>query len=209
MESRANPWSGFLDAASSFCAMSRTELLLNRLDEIGKSLARRESALALIGLGSIGVEVDRLDAFSDLDFFVIVKPESKPSYLEDLSWLTEIAPFAYYFANTEAGYEFLYEDGVFCEFAVFEDHELMKASFAPGRIVWKAEGVDDAISIPKHPPIRPAPQPTEKLIGEALTNLYIGLLAISAAKSFQLCASSRGTLLTVFSNYPKKSRRLQ
>jgi hypothetical protein len=156
--------------------MTRPKLLLKRLDEIGKSLARRDDALALIGLGSIGVEVDRLDSFSDLDFFVIVKPNSKPNYLEDLSWLTEIAPVAYYFANTSAGYKLLYEDGVFCEFAVFEEDELMDAVFAPGRIVWKASGVDDAIRIPKHLPTRPAPQPTEKLIGEALTNLYIGLL---------------------------------
>jgi hypothetical protein len=34
-------------------------LLLKRLDEIGRSLARSGHALALIGLGSVGVELER------------------------------------------------------------------------------------------------------------------------------------------------------
>jgi lincosamide nucleotidyltransferase B/F len=49
-----------------------TQSLLTRLDEIGQSLAHSGHALALIGLGSDGQELDRLDASSDLDFFVIV-----------------------------------------------------------------------------------------------------------------------------------------
>ena len=155
--------------------MDQTELLLKRLNEISASLSRKNTALALIGLGSIGVDIGRLDPYSDLDFFVIVKPGSKPQYLEDLSWLTNIAPVAYYFANTQDGYKLLYEDGVFCEFAVFADDELANAVFAPGRIIWKAAGVDDAIRIPKHSPTKPPQQSTEWLIGEALTNLYIGL----------------------------------
>lgn len=155
--------------------MNQTEFLLRRLAEIGESLAKKNTALALIALGSIGVDMGRLDQFSDLDFFVIVKPGSKPKYLEDLSWLTNIAPVAYYFANTPDGYKLLYEDGVFCEFAVFAEDELTNAVFAPGRIVWKAEGVDEAIQVPKHPPTKPPQQSTEWLIGEALTNLYVGL----------------------------------
>jgi hypothetical protein len=47
--------------------------LLYRLDEIGKSLEKSGHALALIGLGSVGLELERLDQYSDLDFFVIVQ----------------------------------------------------------------------------------------------------------------------------------------
>ena len=156
--------------------MRQTEFLLTRLDEIGHALSQQSTALALIGLGSVGVERDRLDQFSDLDFFVIVKPGSKPRYLEDLSWLTRIAPVAYYFPNTPDGYKLLYQDGVFCEFAVFEEAELREAVFAPGRVVWQAAGVDAAIGIPKHFSRQAQPRQTEWLIGEALTNLYVGLL---------------------------------
>ncbi|NKQ34991.1 MAG: hypothetical protein HF973_05165 [Chloroflexi bacterium] len=156
--------------------MNDTERLLSRLDQIGQSLSRQDTALALIGLGSVGLELDRLDRFSDLDFFVIVQAGSKPHYLQDLTWLTGIAPVAYTFANTPDGYKLLYEDGVFCEFAVFEEVELAQAVFAPGRIVWKASGVSEKIGLPKrHDKDRQRPS-TEWLLGEALTNIYVGLL---------------------------------
>ena len=89
---------------------------------------------------------------------------------------TGIAPVAYYFANTPNGYKLLYEDGVFCEFAVFEETELAQAAFAPGRIVWKAPGVNEAIGIPKHHENGRQRPSTEWLLGEALTNMYVGLL---------------------------------
>ena len=156
--------------------MNRPQSLLNRLDAIGRSLAGRESALALIGLGSVGLERDRLDSFSDLDFFVIVQPGTKAGYLQDLSWLTDIAPVAYYFQNTKDGYKLLYEDGIFCEFAVFEEAELAPIPFAPGRIIWKAPGVDERLTVPQHAHERAQEAPAEAwLLGEALTNLYVGL----------------------------------
>jgi lincosamide nucleotidyltransferase B/F len=45
----------------------KVQNLLQRLDEIGSSLERSKHALALIGLGSVGLECDRLDSYSDLD----------------------------------------------------------------------------------------------------------------------------------------------
>ncbi len=50
-----------------------TQSLLKRLDEIGLSLERSGHGLALLGLGSVGLELDRIDAYSDLDFFAIVE----------------------------------------------------------------------------------------------------------------------------------------
>ena len=155
--------------------MSKKELLLSRLNEIGDSLAQRKTALALIGLGSMGKDIDRLDNFSDLDFFVIVKDGSKADYIDDLSWLSDIAPIAYAFRNTVDGYKLLYADGVFCEFAVFEMVELLQAAYAPGRIIWKVEGIDEKIRNPqkKTPPRHQSS--VEWLVGEALSNLYVGL----------------------------------
>lgn len=48
------------------------EQLLARLDDIGAALLRSGHALALIGLGSVGLERRRLDRYSDLDFVVVV-----------------------------------------------------------------------------------------------------------------------------------------
>lgn len=155
--------------------MNSIDLLLNRINEIGKVLSKKDSALALIGLGSVGLELDRLDQFSDLDFFVIVKAGFKQQYLEELSWLKEVAEVSYCFMNTQDGYKLLFSDGVFCEFAVFEEDELNNAVFTPGRIVWKAEGVSDQIAIPQRGVDGRQQHSVEWLVGEALTNLYVGL----------------------------------
>jgi hypothetical protein len=155
--------------------MPDPELLLNRLNQIGESLSKIDTSLALIGLGSVGVDLERLDRFSDLDFFVIVESGSKDPYLENLDWLTSVAPVAYYFQNTPDGYKLLYEDGVFCEFAVFDEEELKEAAFSPGRMIWKVKGVDETIKIPQRSSDKTQYHSTEWLVGEVLTNLYVGL----------------------------------
>ncbi|MCU0488570.1 MAG: hypothetical protein MUE67_06435 [Anaerolineales bacterium] len=148
---------------------------IRRLDEIAASLQQRPDALALIGLGSVGRELQRLDAFSDLDFFVLVEPGSKAAYLDSLDWLSGIHPIAYAFKNTVDGYKLLFADRIFCEFAVFETHELAGIPFAPGRVVWKRETVAESISQPGNFPAPGHSRGLEWLLGEALTNLYIGL----------------------------------
>ena len=150
-------------------------LLLKRLDEIGHSLEQSKHALALIGLGSVGVELDRLDRHSDLDFFVIVEEGYKRAYIDSLEWLSDIHPIGYSFLNTEDGYKLLFEDGIFCEFAVFERSELKNIPFAPGRIVWKREDIIEDLSQPFSKPSAHSKRSKGWLLGEALTNLYVGL----------------------------------
>ncbi len=150
--------------------------LLTRLNEIGRSLESTGKALALLGLGSAGKDRERMDAYSDLDFFAIVAEGGKPAFLENLSWLTGIAPGAYWFKNTVDGYKFLYEDGIFCEFAVFEPDELPAIAFAEGQSVWTAQGFDPANLKPTSTQGRYTPnKDLEWQLGEALTNLYVGM----------------------------------
>lgn len=149
--------------------------LLKRLDAIGQSLARSGHALALIGLGSVGLEQQRLDEWSDLDFFAIVEPGYKQAYIENLDWLLVLGPAAYYFRNTPDGYKFLYADRIYCEFAVFEPDELEKAVYPPGRMVWKRADVPDGWAVPRRGPKPPEKSDPAWLLGEALTNLYVGL----------------------------------
>ena len=149
--------------------------LLNRLDDIGQALEKGSHALALIGLGSVGLELDRLDSYSDLDFFVIVEEGYKLAYLNSLRWLSDVHPMAYSFHNTEDGYKVLFKDGIFCEFAVFEPAELENIPFAPGRIVWKKVDVPDTLGQPTSFPTAPQKRDKDWLLGEALTNIYVGL----------------------------------
>lgn len=148
--------------------------LLARLDAIGAALAASGRALALIGLGSSGAETDRLDRYSDLDFFAIVEPGARESYLSDLAWCGAAHPLAYAFRNTPDGYKLLFADGIFCEFAVFEPQALAAAQFAAPRLVWCRDDFDPALATAPAAPVRD-PQPTEWLLGEALTNLFVGL----------------------------------
>ena len=122
--------------------MPSPEQLLARLEAIGRALEVTGHGLALIGLGSVGVELDRLDAFSDLDFFAIVEPGHKGALMADLSWLAAAGPMAYAFQNTADGYKLLFDDDIFCEFAIFEPAELAGIPFAPGRVVWRQPHVD-------------------------------------------------------------------
>ncbi|EGJ09512.1 hypothetical protein [Rubrivivax benzoatilyticus] len=155
--------------------MSPSEALLTRLDTIARSLAASGQALALIGLGSVGRETARLDAWSDLDFFAIVEPCAKARYLDHLDWLDAAHPLAWHFRNTADGHKALMADGVFCEFAVFEPQELAAIPFAPGRLVWARDGVDPAIVEPRRPlPAATLPDETW-IVGEALSNLLVGL----------------------------------
>jgi hypothetical protein len=164
---------------------TRKQLLLERLDEIGRCLERTGHALALIGLGSAGAERDRMDEYSDLDFFAIVEDGCKQRYLGELDWLDRAQPIAYCFRNTADGYKLLFQDGVFCEFAVFEPAELREVPFCRGRIVWKQAHIEDSIAIPARSAAPPHPRARDWLIGEALTNLYVGL-----------CRHRRGELLS-------------
>jgi hypothetical protein len=177
------------------------ERLLRRLDDIGASLARRDDAIALIGLGSVGVDLARLDEHSDLDFFVIVDEGAKPAYLASIQWLEAAAPVHYSFENSVDGRKVLFEDGIFAEYAVFSLPELEGAGFSPGRIVWRRADAPVGVEVPdrlggRSPYLTPHYQ-----ANEILTNLYVGLHRdargerLSAARLIQVHAVDRAITL--------------
>lgn len=171
--------------------------LLQRLDAIGRSLATDPDALALIGMGSVGLELERLDEYSDLDFFVIVQDGAQAKFLDDLAWLERVATVAYRFRNNHDAIKLLFADGIFCEFAVLSDRELPDIPFAEGRIVWKRPDVPDTIAIPQKPLPASSGRTVDWLLGEALTNLYVGLgrfrrgEKLTAARFIQVYAVDR------------------
>ncbi|MFC4101353.1 hypothetical protein [Paenibacillus xanthanilyticus] len=155
--------------------IQQTKKLLQRLDAIGESISKTDGALGLLGLGSVGLETDRLDEYSDLDFFVFVRAGEKPRFLESLDWLEQASPLAYAFLNTEVGYKILFEDGIYGEFAIFEEEELAVISYTGGRMVWRRP--DWQTNVPASWGLA-AKEPKTDLhhpLNEALTNLYVGL----------------------------------
>jgi hypothetical protein len=172
-------------------------MLLARLDAIGAALRDSGHGLALLGLGSVGLDRDRLDRHSDLDFFAIVERGHKARYLASLDWLAAAHPIAWHYRNTVDGYKALMADGVFCEFAVFEPQELDAIPFTAGRVVWKRDDVDDAIAVPRKPLPDDALPDEEWIVGEALGLLFVGMQRwwrgekLSAARLVQVHAIDR------------------
>jgi lincosamide nucleotidyltransferase len=156
--------------------MASKEMLLQRLDEIGEMLGTKGGVLALMGVGSVGVETDRIDEYSDLDFFVIVSPGYKQRFIDQLDWLEAVHPLAYHFKNSDAGHKILFQDGIYGEFAVFDEKELKTAGYAGARIVWRDPAFDRE-EIPQSNGTLPRlkADSVDYAIGEAVTNLYVGL----------------------------------
>jgi hypothetical protein len=156
--------------------MTRKEYTLKRLDEIAHALQATGDGVALIGVGSCGAELERMDDWSDLDFFAIVRPGKKQQYIDNPDWLSVPAPVAFVFMNTHDGFKLLYADGVFCEMAVFEPDDMKTIPFAAPRVIWSAPEFDPAWAVPhvfgdaSRPPLD-----VNHSLGEALTNLYVGL----------------------------------
>ncbi|NTX99768.1 hypothetical protein [Deinococcus sp. JMULE3] len=153
------------------------ERLLARLDVIASGLEASGRALALLALGSVGAELDRADQFSDLDFFVVARPGQVGALLDDLAWLG--GDVVYVFRNTPDGFKVLFRDGVYGEFAVFDEAALRGAEFVNARVVWRSP--DAPADLPLH--LRPQEAQTaplsgaqrDHLLGEALTNLLVGV----------------------------------
>ncbi|HYC04873.1 MAG TPA: hypothetical protein VED40_16395 [Azospirillaceae bacterium] len=146
---------------------------LARLEAIAGAVRLSGRALGLLALGSTA-EPARMDAWSDLDFFVIAKPGAKRALVEDLGWLGEAHPLAFAFRNTGDGWKALFRDGLFAEFAVFEPQELRAIPFAAGKLVWHDSALDPALAEPPPPP-PPSAFDADWQVGEALTNLLVGL----------------------------------
>jgi hypothetical protein len=193
-------------------AGSVPQRLLRRLDDLGVVLAGRGDALALIALGSVGRDLDRLDDHSDLDFFVIVDDGAKQRYLDSIDWLEQLCPVAFSFANTVDGRKALFADGLFAEYAVFSVAELARSSFSPGRIVWQREDAPDGLERAGRTAGPTPADSVEHQVNEALTNLFVGLQRdargerLSATRLIQLHAVDR--LLTLLDiSEPGVSRR--
>lgn len=152
---------------------SVSERLLALLDRLGGVLSARGDAVALLGLGSVGTELNRLDEHSDADFFVVVEPGRVRHYLEDIDWLEAVAPVAWSFEHTDDGRKVLFADGLFAEYAVFTLDELRHVGFHSARAVWARADAPADLAEPKVPP--PALPTIEHQVGEAVTNLFIGL----------------------------------
>lgn len=158
--------------------MGRVHPTLTRLDLLAAHLSEDSGALAVLGLGSAGVEHDRFDDYSDIDFFLVVADAAvKQRHLDDIGWLAGFGgEVAYSFVNDPNGRKALFADGLFLEYAVFTAEELPAIPFTGARVVWQRPGRE--LELESRSPVS-APTAIDTVdfhLNEALTNLYVGLL---------------------------------
>lgn len=155
--------------------MNHKERLLARLNAIAHRLQTTPGGVALLALGSVGREMDRMDDYSDLDFFAIVAKGTKAWFMNHLEWLDADDRLVYVFRNTIDGYKIVWSDGIYGEMAIFEPDELEHIPYSPGRLVF----CDAHYTIPEVSPVAlPSREQTDVSYqtNELLTNLLVGLL---------------------------------
>lgn len=164
-----------------------------RMDALGRALSARDDALALLALGSLARAPAASDAWSDLDFFVLVRDGAKARYLDDLSWLHAVQPLLWHYRNTVDGHKALMDDGLLCEFAIFTPDELARIPYAPGRFVWRRAEIPATFALPRVP--LPAPAGRDWLVGEVLSNLLTGLQRLARGERLAAMRLIQGSAL--------------
>lgn len=153
-------------------------LLIQRLCQISGGLKNVDGVIGIIGLGSIGSEKNRLDKYSDLDFFVIVSPAVQEQVIKSTNWLSSVGQLDFVFKNSDHGCKVLYNDGVYVEYAVFTLEQYRNWKIPGGQVLW-AKNCDELFAITDAGQLIQNSLKTENFyINEALSNLYVGLLRL-------------------------------
>lgn len=152
------------------------EKLTKRLDALVQSLKQQPGVLAVLGMGSTGKHVQRMDEYSDLDFCVIVEKEVQEHFLRDIGWLRAAAPIIYDFENSKHGRKILFQDGVFAEYEVLTENELASIAEPSARVVWSRDPMREWDEVRMKPVPIIGSKEVDYHLNEAVTNLFVGLL---------------------------------
>jgi lincosamide nucleotidyltransferase B/F len=130
--------------------------------------------IALIGAGSAGVEIARMDQYSDIDFFLVVDEGFSSGFINDNGWIGRELPIVFSFRDTAHGNKVLLENGVFLEFAVFTEAELAQYGIPGLRTIWSKPN----FSLPDLSENKPPERDLSYYVDQALSNLLVGALRL-------------------------------
>jgi hypothetical protein len=131
-------------------------------------------AIALIGAGSAGAEIARMDQYSDIDFFLIVEDGFSSEFINDNTWLIRDLSILFAFRDTKHGNKVLLENGVFLEFAIFTEAELAQNGIPGLRTIWSRP----EFSLPDFSDKQPFTRELSYYVDQALSNLLVGALRL-------------------------------
>ena len=99
------------------------------------TLAADERVLAIVAIGSL-VQSERVDSWSDHDFWVITTTAAQSDFLNNLSWLPDHQAIVLALRPAQQYYTVLYDFGHIAEFAVFGPHDLARGRLNDYRILF-------------------------------------------------------------------------
>jgi len=141
----------------------------------------------IIGLVLVGstAETERVDEWSDHDFFVITETGLQEPLRKDLSWLPESESIAFWFRETEHGLKVVYKSGDVLEFAIFDCDELSGCMVNHHRLAYGNHEVEKALLQAKN-------RLPQVVVGDDLADFrhFLSVLIIQVGRA------RRGELLT-------------
>ena len=167
----------------------KLQILQETLEILSKAARNSPHTIALIGAGSAGAEIARMDQYSDIDFFLIVEDGFSSGFINDNSWFGRDLSIVFAFRDTDHGNKALLENGVFLEFAIFTEAELAQNGIPGLRTIWSQSG----FSLPDLSEKQPAVREVSYYVDQALSNLLVGAL--------RLCRGERLAALAMIERY--------
>jgi hypothetical protein len=103
-----------------------------------------DRVLALVAIGSLA-QPERVDLWSDHDFWVITTTAAQTDFLTDLSWLPDHRAIALTLRPAQQYYTVLYTTGHIAEFAVFGPHDLSRGRLTHYRMLFDKDDITTRI----------------------------------------------------------------
>jgi hypothetical protein len=112
----------------------------NFTDTLQRTLFADDRVRALIAIGSLA-RPERVDAWSDYDFWVITTTAAQIELLTDLSWLPDHPTIALALRLAEQYYTIVYTTGHIAESAIFGPHDLSRGRLSHYRMLFDKDDI--------------------------------------------------------------------
>lgn len=146
-------------------------------DSLTKACVDHPKIIGLVLVGSTA-ETERVDQWSDHDFFVITETDEQEPLRMDLGWLPNSESIAFWFRETKHGLKVVYNSGDVLEFAIFDCDELRGCTVNHHRLAFGNTEVVDALTIA-------ASRLPEIVIGDDLADFrhFLSVLVIQVGRA--------------------------
>lgn len=147
---------------------------LDYSDTLTKACIAHPEIIGLVLVGSTA-ETERVDEWSDHDFFVITPTGAQEDLRNNLHWLPQSESIAFSLRETEHGLKVVYNSGAVLEFAIFDCDELGRCMVNHHRLAYGNDEVTQALESAKKRELKVSPTDNLKDFRLFLSMLIIGV----------------------------------